>query len=102
MTHPERKEMITEIWQEYDCPSGIDFDLFEGDILTIGESCYCSGCGKHHVAGVDGPTQTAAQHANGEVEYRGLPKDAAEKAAWLSEIAARATPPAETTPSEAP
>jgi hypothetical protein len=79
--------MITGIWQEYDCSSGIDFDLNESEILADGESCYCSGCGEHHVAGKDGPKWTYVQHHNGELESRGLPKDAAEKAAWLAEIA---------------
>lgn len=88
--------MKVEIWQEYDCASGIDFDLFDGEILAEGESCYCPGCGGRHVAGVDGPKQTTVQHVDGELEYRGLPKDATEKAAWLAEIA---TPPT-TTPSK--
>ncbi|HJV76038.1 MAG TPA: hypothetical protein VJ654_17590 [Noviherbaspirillum sp.] len=88
MLNTEGESMITGIWQEYDCSSGIDFDLCESEILAEGESCYCSGCGGHHVAGKDGPTETFVEHDSGELEYRGLPKDAEEKAAWLASIGA--------------
>lgn len=79
-----------DIWQQYDCPkSGIDFDIFDGEILAAGERCYCSGCGGYHTAGKDGPNETIVRlAADGEMIFRDLPKDAAEKAAWLEEVAA--------------
>ena len=79
---------MPDMWQEYDCPAcGMDFELDACDILAVGESCYCSGCGGHHTAGQDGPTETMLRlYVNGELSYRGLPRDAAEKAAWLAEI----------------
>ncbi len=74
-----------DIWQDYDCPNcGIDFDLHGADILAIGEKCYCSGCGQYHTAGID-IMQTCIHSSNGELECRGVPKDAAEKAAWIAE-----------------
>ena len=78
-----------DIWQEYDCPvCGMDFDLAEDQILAVGESCSCSGCGGQHIAGLDGgPNETMIRLvADGAIEFRPLPRDAAEKAAWLAEV----------------
>lgn len=82
-----------EIWQEYDCQdSGIDFDIDEADIVAVGEQFYCSGCGKHHTATPDFPTNTFVRlAAGGELEFRRTPKDASEKAVWLAEVAAART-----------
>lgn len=74
-----------DIWQEFDCPHGADTDLFEEDIAVVGEQVYCSWCGGYHTAGIDGPTHTGIRLSDGEVHYRGLPADAAEKAAWIAE-----------------
>ena len=79
-----------EIWQEYDCPdSGIDFDIDEADIVAVGEQFYCSGCGKRHTATPDFPINTFVRLVAGgkQLEFRGTPKDAAEKSAWLNEVA---------------
>lgn len=75
------------IWQEYDCPAcGIDFDLFEDELLAVGEQCYCSGCGGHHKAGPGEPIdQTYMIGRDGELIIRGVPADAAQKAAWIKE-----------------
>jgi hypothetical protein len=79
--------MIKEILQEYDCPANrVDFDLCGSDILVDGESFVCPECGGCHVVGKDVDAQTALIHENGVWEHRGLPKDAAEKAAWLAEV----------------
>ncbi len=76
-------------FQEYDCSGcGIDFDLVDEQILCPGERCFCSGCDGYHVAGVDGPTQTGIVTPPGSEwyhEFRGLPRDQAEKAAWIAE-----------------
>jgi hypothetical protein len=52
---------IIGVFQEYDCPNGIDFDLNGQEILCLGETVRCSFCGEMHAAGADGPTQTAVQ-----------------------------------------
>jgi hypothetical protein len=79
-----------DIWQEYDCPKcGIDFDLADREILAVGEKCYCSGCGVYHTAGEDGPKETMVRLvADSELIFRGIPKDANEKDAWLAEVEA--------------
>lgn len=85
---------ILQIWQEHECDAcAIDFDLMGSEIIAQGESCYCSGCGGHHAAGVEpGPTETMALHAPDDehpdewIEVRPLPRDAIEKAAWLAEV----------------
>lgn len=75
--------MARQIWQDYDCPAcGIDFDLFNEEILTPGEQCPCSGCGGYHTAGKDGPSETMLSDP---FEIRELPRDATEKAAWILE-----------------
>lgn len=83
---------IEKIWQEHDCDAcAIDFDLHDEQIAIAGEMIYCSGCGGHHQAGVHpGPTQTYIVRDTGEFEIRELPRDAAEKAAWLAERGPRA------------
>lgn len=82
MTSP----LAPDIWQDYDCPlSGIDFDIHGTDIVAIGETFYCSGCGKTHTAGVDVNLQTYVSIGDGKLDYRGMPKDAEEKAAWIAE-----------------
>lgn len=74
-----------EISQEYDCPeSGIDFDLHGTDILALGESCYCSGCGKHHTAGKDIDLNTYIRLPDGTLSCRHTPKNAEEKAALIN------------------
>lgn len=77
-----------DIFQSYDCPfSGIDFDLAGLDILATGESTYCSGCGQYHTANEAGITETTIRLvADGDFQYRGLPKDEFEKAEWVSEV----------------
>lgn len=82
--------LVTKIWQEHECDGClIDFDLEEEKILAVGEKCYCSGCGGHHEAGVEpGPTQTYVTYEDDRLEVRPLPRDAAEKAAWLAELRA--------------
>lgn len=77
-----------EIWQDYDCPdSGIDFDIDEADIVSVGDQFYCSGCGKQHTATLDFPSNTYVRLSpGGELENRRIPKDAGEKAAWLAEV----------------
>lgn len=76
-------------FQEYDCTGcGIDFDLCDKQILCPGQACDCSGCDGQHVAGKDGPTQTAIVTPPGSEflhEWRDLPKDEAQKAAWIAE-----------------
>lgn len=82
---------ITSIWQEHECDGCmIDFDLHGGEILAVGERCYCSGCGGYHAAGVPpGPTETYVAHDDREhLEIRPLPRNAPEKAAWLAEVRA--------------
>lgn len=40
-----------ERWQDYDCPdSGIDFDLWDEQMVFEGDSFHCSGCWGEHVA----------------------------------------------------
>lgn len=81
---------IKKIWQEHECDGClIDFDIEGEKILAVGEQVYCSGCGGHHTAGVEpGPTETYTESTTGEFGVRPLPKDAAEKAAWLAEVRA--------------
>ncbi len=76
-----------DIWQDYDCPNcAIDFDLHDFDILVVGEQCYCSGCGQKHTAeDLNLQTYIRANSDNEEIDFRGVPKDAAEKAAWIAE-----------------
>lgn len=76
-----------QIWQEYDCPGcGIDFDLW--DILVVGESCECSGCGGRHQAGPGEVVDTTYLIGrDGVMQCRGVPADAAQKAAWTAEAA---------------
>ena len=76
-----------DIWQEYDCPKcGIDFDIYGSNILAIGEKCYCSGCGGYHTA-EDVIKETMIRLVtDGELVFRGLPKDANEKASWINEV----------------
>lgn len=77
-----------DIWQDYDCPlSGIDVDLHAADIVAIGDTFYCAGCWKNHTAGVDVNLQTYVRMADGELSYRGMPKDALEKAIWITDAA---------------
>jgi hypothetical protein len=78
---------IEKIWQEHGCVGcAIDFDLSDEEIAIAGEMVHCSGCGGHHQAGVPpGPTETYIVRDTGEFEIRALPRDAAEKAAWLAE-----------------
>lgn len=81
--------IYTDIWQEFDCPlSGIDFDIAGADILTAGDSTYCSGCGQHHTTAEANITGTMFRTTNEDepIEYRGLPIDAAQKAQWLAEV----------------
>ncbi|MDO8742062.1 MAG: hypothetical protein Q7J45_00795 [bacterium] len=77
------------ISQEYDCPNGnIDFDILGNDILCVGESVYCSCCGREHVAGGDLPDLQTMVHVIEDGEFRqawwGLPQDAEEKKAWTA------------------
>ncbi len=75
------------IFQEYDCPQGADQDLHGEEIAVMGELVHCSYCGLYHIAGKDGPDQTAVLQSNGKIEWRGLPKDKTEKKAWIEEAA---------------
>lgn len=77
-----------DIWQEIDCPiAQSDIDLDESQICAAGDRCYCSLCGGHHIAGEDGPNQTVLRlDPCGPMIFRGLPKDAEEKAAWIAEV----------------
>lgn len=79
--------LITGMWQEHGCTGClIDFDICEESIASIGDRVPCSGCYGYHVAGEDpGPTETLVSYSDGTLEVRELPKDASEKAAWLSE-----------------
>lgn len=73
-------------FQEYECPiSRIDFDFNDAEIVIYGESFYCSGCGGNHTAGVDVQMQTAIGLEDGDLEFRGLPKNNEEKMMWLEE-----------------
>jgi hypothetical protein len=88
---------IEKIWQEHGCDGCmIDFDICDEEILAVGERVYCSGCGGYHQAGVEpGPLQTYIVRDTGEFEVRDLPRDAAEKAAWLAERAPNCRSPGE-------
>lgn len=44
---------IRDVWQDYDCPSGMDFDLFGDELVYLGQEIDCPGCGRVHLAGVD-------------------------------------------------
>jgi hypothetical protein len=76
------------VWQEYLCrSSGIFFDRVNDELLTLGQRFECPGCGRWHVAGIDGPTQTFFARPDGELEYRSLPMDTAQCRAWRLEAA---------------
>ena len=76
------------IWQEYLCQeSAILFDRVDEDLLLRGQRFECLGCRRWHTAGIDGPTQTLVARPDGDLEYRPLPADAAERRAWLAEAA---------------
>lgn len=79
-----------DIWQEIDCLiAQSDIDLDESQICAVGERCYCSLCGGYHTAGLDGPDETVlCLVPDGPMIFRGLPKDAEEKAAWIAEVVA--------------
>lgn len=81
-------EFDADIWQEYDCPvSGIDHDIESQNILSTGERFFCFDCGGYHTAGEDGPTSTIVRlEKGGDMIFRDLPQNAAEKAAWLAEV----------------
>ncbi len=88
-----------DIWQEYDCPNQLlDLDLFGADILVVGQSWYCCLCGHEHIATETFPGGTMVVLGDGEMQYRPMPKDAAEKAAWLAEVAAATPSPASPNP----
>lgn len=77
------------IFQEFDCPRiGIDADLVDDEIVVAGESFRCAVCGDHHIAGLDVQMQTVV-FVDNEIEFRPLPRDAAERAAWLSAAASQ-------------
>jgi len=81
--------MNLDIWQEMDCPVGADWDLFGDAMLFQGQRFKCPWCNGEHIAG-----ETAVVHTyivrteGGPMECLGLPKDAAELAAWKHESAA--------------
>lgn len=88
------------IFQEYDCPvTGIDFDLNEAEIVCAGQSFRCACCEQSHVAGVDVAMQTAiGREGSGDrLDFRPLPRDATERAAWLAESAAMDAAPTNAT-----
>ena len=84
------------IWQEYLChESAILFDRVDEELLLRGQRFECLGCRRWHTAGIDGPTRALLDEIrrrsgelarpDGELEYRPLPADAAERRAWLEE-----------------
>ena len=76
------------IWQEFVCQeSAIVFERVDADLLIKGQRFECLGCRRWHTAGIDGPAHTFVARPDGELEYRRLPVDAAERRAWLAEAA---------------
>ena len=74
--------MAREVWQDYDCPEGIDFDLYDETLVYRGAKIQCSGCGGVHIAGEDVEVQTYLD--DGEVSYPALPESAQELAALIA------------------
>lgn len=69
--------MNREVFQQYDCPQGMDFDL-EGERLVFkGATIQCSGCGRVHIAGQDVAVETIVDE-DGERSYPDLPETAEE------------------------
>lgn len=67
--------MTREVFQEYDCPQGMDFDL-DGDRLVYkGQAIQCSGCGQQHIAGVDVTVHTFVDQGD-ERTYPDTPESA--------------------------
>ncbi len=64
--------MTREVWQDYDCPMGVDFDLHGEDMVYRGQSIACAGCGGVHRAGVEVKVGTYVD-VNGLREYPDLP-----------------------------
>ena len=76
-----------DMWQEYDCPVQLtDMDLAMDEILIVGEVFPCCICGGEHTATETFPPGTTLKLDDGKEQYRGVPKDAAEKEAWLAEV----------------
>jgi hypothetical protein len=84
----KHRPLEPDIWQEYDCPSSqSDYDLADAEICAVGERFFCPLCSGHHTAGLDGPDQTVLRLVpDGPMIFRGLPKDAEEKASWIAEV----------------
>lgn len=77
-----------DIWQEYDCPAtGIDFDLGGDQIKYMFQAFHCPGCGHDHIATSALISETMVRLDNEELQFRGLPKTAEEKANWIVEVA---------------
>lgn len=82
--------MTNEIWQEIECPAQkLDIDVFGHDILAIGDVFDCPLCGEKHAATSDFPGETSVK-VDDVVTYRPIPRDQAEKAAWLDECGIKA------------
>ncbi len=69
--------MTREVFQDYDCPGGIDFDLHDDELVYRGQPIQCSGCGGVHLAGIDVEVGTYVD-VDGEREYPDLPETADE------------------------
>lgn len=78
------------VWQEYDCPgSGIDFDLYDGEVLFLGQSCHCSGCGGEHKAGPGEVVNETTINAGEGLRFYGIPRDREELNLWISQAKQR-------------
>ena len=76
-----------DIWQEYDCPvQQTDMDLSMDEILIVGQVFHCCICDGEHTVTEELIGGTMLNLTDGEMQYRGMPKDAAEKDAWLAEV----------------
>lgn len=70
-----------EVWQEYDCPDGCDFDLHGDDMVHLGSKIQCSFCDEEHI--VDKEFHLTNYERNGNVlTYPDTPKDAAALERW--------------------
>lgn len=57
---------IRDVWQAYDCPVCVtDFDLDKEQLVYMGKTFTCAGCGKELVAGVDVSLETGIEVRTG-------------------------------------
>lgn len=70
-----------EVWQEYDCPDGCDFDLHGDDMVHLGSKIQCSFCGEEHT--VDEELQLSNyERVGNQTSFYTTPKDAAALERW--------------------